>query len=111
MARSCSVEDQKAVEGGGAACVSPGEDGVTITCEDTSSNLVEKLHEDIVKNCNLLDPEHDVVRGRRSRSATPTPMDTILEDSGDKGKEKRQQEAEPNKERVDPPPEEPAESS
>lgn len=92
LTRSTSIEvlDHKPPEGEAAACGPPRCLDITVTCEDTSADLVEKLHKDIERNCNLLDPEPDTLRGRRSRSATPTPMDTILEDSGDKtGKSQR----------------------
>lgn len=111
LARNSSVEDQKPLEDGEAACSSLPCQGIAITCEDMSMDFVEKLHEEIEKNCNLLDPEPDCMRGRRSRSATPTPMDTIMEDSGDKVKENSQRGAAPNKRRAEPPPEEPGDSS
>ncbi|KAG0726141.1 hypothetical protein GWK47_037175 [Chionoecetes opilio] len=114
LARDTAAEDHQAPEGGGStAC---GSAGITITCEDAPGDTVEKLHEDIERNCHLLEPEEGV-RGRRSRSTTPTPMDTIPEDQGDKARDKGHREAVPNKRRAEPPleepeePEEPEESS
>ncbi|KAK8393785.1 hypothetical protein O3P69_006832 [Scylla paramamosain] len=101
----------KPPEGEAAACAPPPCLDITVTCEDTSSDLVEKLHKEIERNCNLLDPESDVLRGRRSRSTTPTPMDTIMEDSGDKRGKKNQRVAALTNPRMEPPPEEPGESS
>lgn len=111
VARSTSLEDKKAPEDCGAACVSLPCQGITITCEDTSDDLVEMLHNEIEKNCHLLDPDLDAMRGRRSRSATPTPMDTILEDSADKAREAGQRGAAADKPRVEAPPGGPSESS
>lgn len=93
VVRSTSLEDKKEPGDGGAACVSPPCQGITITCDDVSDDLVERLHNEIEKNCLLLDPEHDAMRGRRSRSCTPTPMDTIPEDSADKAREASQKAA------------------
>lgn len=103
VVRSTSVEDQRAPEDCEAACASLPCQGITVTCEDASDDLVEKLHNEIQKNCHLLDPDHDAMRGRRSRSATPTPMDTILEDSVDKAREADKREAAADKPPVDGP--------
>ncbi|MPC41032.1 hypothetical protein E2C01_034612 [Portunus trituberculatus] len=112
LTRSTSVEvlDHKPPEIEAAACAPPPCLDITVTCEDTTLDLVEKLHKEIERNCNLLDPEPDALRGRRSRSTTPIPMDTILEDSGDKTG-KNQRVAAPTSPRMEPPPEEPGESS
>lgn len=88
--RTISLEDKKTPEDCEAEGASLPCHGITITCEDTSDDLIEKLHTEIEKNCHLLDPDLDAMRGRRSRSATPTPMDTILEDGADKAREARQ---------------------
>lgn len=91
--RTISLEDKKTPEDsrcGAEEGASLPDHGITITCEDTSDDLIEKLHNEIEKNCNLLDPDLDAMRGRRSRSATPTPMDTILEDGADKAREASQ---------------------
>ncbi|XP_050695790.1 uncharacterized protein LOC126985209 isoform X2 [Eriocheir sinensis] len=88
--RTISLEDKKTAEDCGAEGASLPCHGITITCDDTSDDLIEKLHTEIEKNCHLLDPDLDAMRGRRSRSATPTPMDTILEDGVDKAREAKQ---------------------
>lgn len=102
--RNTSQEDKKAPEDSEAECVSQPCQGITITCEDTSDDLIESLHTEIEKNCHLLDPDFDPMRGRRSRSSTPTPMDTILEDSVDKAREAAQREAAADKLSIEAPP-------
>lgn len=103
VARSISAEEKTVQEDSGAACLSTCQ-GITITCEDTSDDLVEKLHNEIEKNCHLLDPDFDTMRGRRSRSSTPTPFDTIPEDAADKAREAGQRGAAADKTRVGAPP-------
>lgn len=107
--RGTSLEEKNVPDDCGAAGVSSPCQGITITCDDVSDDLIESLHNEIEKNCHLLEPD-PAMRGRRSRSVTPTPMDTIHEDSADKAREAAQRGVAVNTPRIEVT-EEPSESS